>query len=52
MQSILNGRINIAEIVDARVIPLDEAPEGYREFDSGAAHKYVLDPHGILAKGA
>jgi glutathione-independent formaldehyde dehydrogenase len=52
MQSILNGRINIAEIVDARVIPLDEAPKGYQEFDSGAAHKYVLDPHGILAKGA
>ncbi len=50
MQSILHGRINIAEIVNAEVIPLDKAPDGYREFDSGAAYKYVLDPHGILAK--
>ncbi len=50
MQSILHGRINIAEIVNAEVIPLDKAPDGYREFDSGAAYKHVLDPHGILAK--
>lgn len=27
----------------------DDAPRGYHEFDEGAARKYVLDPHGMLA---
>jgi glutathione-independent formaldehyde dehydrogenase len=31
------------------VIPLDRAPEGYRDFDRGAARKYVIDPHGMVA---
>jgi glutathione-independent formaldehyde dehydrogenase len=31
------------------VIPLDQAPQGYQEFDKGAARKYVLDPHGMVA---
>jgi glutathione-independent formaldehyde dehydrogenase len=30
--------------VNATPIPIDEAPEGYAEFDQGAARKYVLDP--------
>jgi glutathione-independent formaldehyde dehydrogenase len=25
-----------------------EAPRGYREFDRGAARKYVIDPHNML----
>ncbi len=49
MQAILHGRLPIAEIVNATVIPLDQAPEGYKAFDDGAARKYVLDPHGMLA---
>src|SRR5262249_54206552 len=52
MQAILHDRINIAEIVGAKVIPLDQAAQGYQDFDAGAPHKYVLDPHGILAKAA
>ena len=28
---------------------LDEAPQGYEDFDKGAAKKYVLDPHGLIA---
>jgi len=31
------------------VIPLEQAPQGYQEFDKGAARKYVLDPHGMVA---
>jgi glutathione-independent formaldehyde dehydrogenase len=31
------------------VIPLEEAPQGYQDFDKGAAKKYVLDPHGMVA---
>jgi len=32
-----------------RVIPLDQAPNGYRDFDQGAAKKFLLDPHGLVA---
>ena len=49
MQAILHDRLPIAEIVNATVIPLDEAAQGYKAFDDGAARKYVLDPHGMLA---
>ncbi len=49
MQAILHGRLPIAEIVNATVIPLDQAAQGYKAFDDGAAKKYVLDPHGMLA---
>lgn len=52
MQAILHDRIPIAKIVNATVIPLDDAPRGYHEFDAGAARKYVLDPHGTLKKAA
>jgi glutathione-independent formaldehyde dehydrogenase len=31
------------------VISLDDAPDGYRNFDSGVARKFVLDPHQMLA---
>lgn len=49
MQAILWDRINIAEVVHVQVIGLDEAPSGYHEFDAGAAKKFVIDPHGLLA---
>src|SRR5580658_2819453 len=52
MQAILHDRLPIAKIVNATVINLDEAPEGYKEFDSGAAKKFVIDPNGIVAKAA
>jgi glutathione-independent formaldehyde dehydrogenase len=48
MQAILWHRINIAEVVNVQVIALDQAPDGYHEFDAGAAKKFVLDPHGLL----
>jgi glutathione-independent formaldehyde dehydrogenase len=48
MQAILHDRLPIAKIVNATVITLDRAPEGYQEFDKGAAKKFVLDPHGAL----
>ncbi len=50
MQSILHDRLPIAKIVNATVIPLSDAARGYKEFDSGVAKKFVLDPHGLLAK--
>jgi glutathione-independent formaldehyde dehydrogenase len=52
MQAILYGRLPIAKIVNATVISLDDAPQGYKDFDSGVAKKFVLDPHGSLKKTA
>jgi glutathione-independent formaldehyde dehydrogenase len=48
MMAILHDRAQIAKAVNATVIPLDEAPQGYKDFDSGTSVKYVLDPHGDL----
>jgi glutathione-independent formaldehyde dehydrogenase len=48
MMAILNDRCQIAKAVNATVIPLDDAPQGYRDFDKGAARKYVLNPHGMI----
>jgi glutathione-independent formaldehyde dehydrogenase len=52
MQAILHGRLNIAEIVNAQVISLEDAAKGYESFDQGAAKKFVLDPHGLVSKVA
>jgi glutathione-independent formaldehyde dehydrogenase len=52
MKAILHDRIPIAKIVNATVITLDDAPQGYQDFDKGAAKKYVLDPHGALGKAS
>ncbi|MBZ4417279.1 formaldehyde dehydrogenase, glutathione-independent [Myxococcus sp. RHSTA-1-4] len=52
MQAILHGRLPIAKIVNATVIPLEDAARGYHEFDTGVARKFVLDPHGMLKKAA
>ena len=52
MMALLADRLPIAKIVNARAIDLEEAPKGYAEFDKGIAAKFVLDPHGLLAKAA
>jgi glutathione-independent formaldehyde dehydrogenase len=49
MTAILNERVQIAKAVNATAIRLDDAPQGYKDFDRGAAKKFVLDPHGLLA---
>jgi glutathione-independent formaldehyde dehydrogenase len=48
MQMILNDRAHIADAVNATVITLDEAPDGYKDFDKGAAKKFVLNPNGLI----
>jgi glutathione-independent formaldehyde dehydrogenase len=48
MQMILNDRAHIADAVNATVISLDEAPQGYKDFDKGAARKYVLNPNELI----
>jgi glutathione-independent formaldehyde dehydrogenase len=52
MQAILWDRLPIAKIVNAKVISLDQAPDGYRSFDAGVPNKFVIDPHGLVPKAA
>ncbi|MDP4213522.1 MAG: formaldehyde dehydrogenase, glutathione-independent [Bacteroidota bacterium] len=49
MNAILFDKIKIAKAVNVEVISLSEAPRGYRDFDKGAAKKFVIDPHGLIA---
>ncbi len=49
MNAILHDKVQIAKAVNATVIRLDEAAEGYAKFDQGVAEKFVLDPHGLVA---
>ena len=49
MQAILYDKVKIAEAVNAQVISLDDAPRGYQDFDQGAATKFVIDPHAMIA---
>src|SRR6476469_3664581 len=49
MQCILHDKIKIAKAVNVQTISLDEAPKGYKDFDKGAAKKFVIDPHGMIA---
>ena len=48
MQAILYDKIKIAKATNATVISLSDAPKGYKDFDKGAARKYVIDPHGMV----
>jgi glutathione-independent formaldehyde dehydrogenase len=52
MQAILYEKTQPAKAVNVTVISLDDAPQGYRDFDKGAAKKYVLDPNNMLKKAA
>ena len=49
MQCILHDKIKIAKAVNVKTISLDEAPQGYKDFDHGAAKKFVIEPHSLLA---
>ena len=49
MMAILHDKVQIAKAVNATVITLDDAPTGYKDFDKGAAKKFILDPHNSLA---
>jgi glutathione-independent formaldehyde dehydrogenase len=44
MTAILYDKIQIAKAVNVQVITLNEAPQGYVDFDKGAAKKFVIDP--------
>ena len=48
MMAILNDKVQIAKAVNATVIPLEQAPQGYTDFDKGVAKKFVLNPNGLI----
>ncbi|MCT7655567.1 zinc-binding dehydrogenase [Oceanimonas sp. NS1] len=44
MQAILFDKVQIAKAVNVQVISLDQAVQGYADFDGGVAKKFVIDP--------
>lgn len=48
MNAILYDKVFPAKAVNATVISLDDAPQGYKDFDKGAAKKFIIDPHGMV----
>ena len=52
MMAILHERTFPAKAVNVNVIALEDAPQGYQDFDKGAAKKVVLDPHGLVKAAA
>jgi glutathione-independent formaldehyde dehydrogenase len=48
MMAILHDKIQIAKACNVTTISLDEAAKGYRDFDKGAAKKFVIDPHSLI----
>lgn len=48
MNAILYDKIKIADAVNVEVITLQESVQGYKDFDKGAAKKFVIDPHGMI----
>jgi glutathione-independent formaldehyde dehydrogenase len=49
MHAILYGKFQPAKAVNVTMISLDNAPQGYKDFDKGAAKKFVIDPHKMVA---
>jgi glutathione-independent formaldehyde dehydrogenase len=52
MAAILHDKVHPAKAVNVQVINLDSAPQGYKDFDKGAAKKFVIDPHNSTKKAA
>eukprot|EP00035_Acanthoeca_spectabilis_P020123 m.431268 g.431268 ORF g.431268 m.431268 type:complete len:432 (+) comp17276_c0_seq1:937-2232(+) len=48
MNAILYDKVDLDKWCNVTMISLDEAPQGYADFDKGAAKKFVIDPHGSV----
>ena len=48
MNAILYDKIKIADAVNVEVITLTDSVRGYKDFDKGAAKKFVIDPNGLI----
>lgn len=50
MRLLQHDRVPLAQHVNATPIPLEQGPQAYLEMAEGAAVKYILDPHGVIAR--
>lgn len=48
MMSVLHNRFSVSEVMNTKIISLEEAPQAYKSFDDGDGIKYIIDPHGII----
>jgi len=48
MNAILYDKVQIAKAVNVQIISLQQSVQGYKDFDGGAATKFVIDPHGMI----
>nr|MBI1230396.1 formaldehyde dehydrogenase, glutathione-independent [Cytophagales bacterium] len=48
MNAILYDKVQIAKAVNVQIISLQQSVQGYKDFDGGAAKKFVIDPHGMI----
>ncbi len=48
MNAILYDKVQIAKAVNVQIISLKESVQGYKDFDGGAAKKFVIDPHNMI----
>ena len=46
---VLVGTVAAFDLADLKPTQDDEKPKGYKDFDQGAAKKFVLDPHHSVA---
>ncbi|MCG7432319.1 alcohol dehydrogenase catalytic domain-containing protein [Kocuria indica] len=50
MQAILWDRMPyLSDMLQTKVIGLDDAPQAYAAFDNSSQEKYIIDPHGMIA---
>lgn len=50
MQAILWDRMPyLSDMLQTKVIGLDDAPQAYASFDNSSQEKYIIDPHGMIA---
>ena len=50
MMSILWDRMPyLSDMMNTKVISLDDAVGAYETFDQGSANKYIIDPHGLIS---
>jgi glutathione-independent formaldehyde dehydrogenase len=52
MKTIIHDRVDLAALLNVKVISLAEAPAAYQSFNQLEAVKYVIDPHGMLGGSA
>lgn len=49
MMAILWDRMPyLSDMLNTKIISLDEVPAAYDEFDQGSPEKYIIDPHGLV----